>query len=109
MKVLVTGGCGFIGSNIIEALEKDSNISKIYCIDNMYAPREDAEEWLRDRKKVNFVNACFSSAESLDIIKSDDIDVIYHTAAIPRVSYSVENPWKTTDSNINKTVALKIY
>ncbi len=106
MKVLVTGGCGFIGSNLIEALEKDDKITNIYCVDNLSAPREDAIDWLSNRSKVSFINACFSSLDTLEVIKNEDIDVIYHAAAIPRVGYSVENPWQTTDTNISKTVAL---
>jgi len=106
MKVLVTGGCGFIGSNLIEALEKNNEITEVYCVDNMSAPREDALDWLNNRSKVSFIDACFSSSTALEIIKNDDIDAVYHTAAIPRVGYSVENPWQTTDTNINKTVAL---
>ena len=106
MKVLVTGGCGFIGSNLIEALEKKDNITEIYCIDDMSAPRHDAHDWLKKRFKVKFIDACFASESSLRVIKNKDIDFVYHLAAIPRVSYSVEHPAKTTNTNINKTVKL---
>jgi nucleoside-diphosphate-sugar epimerase len=106
MRVLVTGGCGFIGSNLVEALEKKEGITKIYCVDDMSAPREDASSWLVLRKNTEFINGCFASPEVLSIIHSGSVDTVYHVAAIPRVSYSVENPSLTTSTNINKTVAL---
>ena len=106
MKILVTGGCGFIGSNLIEALEQQDNIEEVYCIDNMSAPRKDAELWLQERQKTTFIQECFASETVTNLIRSGIIDYICHAAAIPRVSYSVENPLETTETNIGKTVAL---
>ena len=36
MRILITGGCGFIGSNIAVYLKKINNKNKIYCADNFY-------------------------------------------------------------------------
>ena len=36
MKILITGGCGFIGSNIAIYLKKINKKNKIYCADNFY-------------------------------------------------------------------------
>jgi len=48
----------------------------------------------------------FSALAMLMHIDNKNYDVVFHQAAVPRVSYSVENPSETTDENIAKTVCL---
>jgi len=48
----------------------------------------------------------FAAPPLLEYIKTKAYDVIFHQAAVPRVSYSVEHPYETTIANIAKTVAL---
>jgi UDP-glucose 4-epimerase len=48
----------------------------------------------------------FADPIVLEKVKSGKYDIIFHQAAVPRVSYSVEHPGETTDTNIGKTVRL---
>jgi UDP-glucose 4-epimerase len=53
-----------------------------------------------------FIKGCFSSPIILQAIKRGDYDAVFHLAALPRVSYSVEHPAKTFDTNVVKSLAL---
>ena len=104
-KVLVTGGCGFIGSNLIDALVKQSH--DVTCIDDMSGPRDDAASFMKKHEgKVTFVPVCYASDVAIELVEGGNFDVVFHVAAIPRVGYSVEHPFLTTDTNIAKTVKL---
>jgi len=103
--VLVTGGCGFIGSNLIIELTKLSY--EVTCVDDMSGCRDDAGEFIDEYSNVvDFIPACYASDQVLELVKSKKFDIVFHVAAIPRVGYSVENPHLTTDTNIGKTVKL---
>lgn len=100
---LVTGGCGFIGSNLSLALEKEGY--KVVIVDDLSSARKDWQE-VFDKSKIEIISNCFASDEVIHRIEAKEFDIIFHNAAVPRVSYSVENPFETTDININRTVKL---
>ena len=105
MSILVTGGLGFIGSNLIESLLQEGH--KITCVDNHSSARADAYQFVKKHEdRVSFWHECFSHKKILNKIHNKEFDVVFHIAAVPRVSYSVENPYKTTNVNIDKTVKL---
>ena len=101
---LVTGGLGFIGSNLaVELVKKGYSVT---VVDNMTSPRSDLDEFLKKNTSLEVIPDCFSSKQVLDRVKDKDFDYIFHNAAVPRVSYSVENPHETTDVNVLRTVKL---
>ena len=123
-KALVTGGCGFIGSNLVKELVREG--WQVDIVDDMSNGHLNLLEGLsfrtllnshflkhyneqakdRDQKSVLVIQDDFASQQLLEYIKSGAYDVIFHQAAVPRVSYSVEHPGETTDTNISKTVHL---
>lgn len=100
MKVLITGGCGFIGSNLAIRCQKMNWDVTVIDWD------KNKQDWRSEANKVDLVYRDYSDPEILDWIKQQYFDIIFHQAAIPRVSYSVKNPAATNDENITKTVRL---
>tara|TARA_B100000131_G_scaffold87687_1_gene84539 strand:- start:21517 stop:22455 length:939 start_codon:yes stop_codon:yes gene_type:complete len=103
-KLLVTGGLGFIGSNLVKKLSEME--LDVVVVDNRSSSREDANEVEMSLPEVEFINACYTDESLIRRIKEKEFDTVFHVAAIPRVSYSVENPTVTTDNNVAKTVKL---
>tara|TARA_B100000963_G_scaffold137846_1_gene119924 strand:+ start:1901 stop:2884 length:984 start_codon:yes stop_codon:yes gene_type:complete len=96
--ILVTGGAGFIGSNLCEALLKKGN--KVICLDNFATgKRENLEELLMDTN--------FTLLEG-DIRKLDDclkatknVDYVLHQAALGSVPRSIKDPITSNDVNVS--------
>lgn len=123
-KVLVTGGCGFIGSNLVHELHSlGYNITVVDDLstgdlDNLsdlplrvvhgdaLALYENLTGDHKDKGKVLVITCDFAHKFILGKIKSASYDVIVHMAANPRVEYSVNNPVETHETNVFKTVAL---
>ncbi len=97
-KAIVTGGAGFIGHTIVRQL-----IDKGYeahIVDRDYTFRDGiiAKEAIRHTEDVRNTDAIQKIFEGAD--------VVFHTAAVPRVPYSIEHPVETTDQNITGTVSV---
>lgn len=120
MKALVTGGCGFIGSNLVHQLVKDGwyveivddlssgNPYFLKGLKSRYIPNLPIAEATIDTSgdTVNVLTMDFAHRDVLSRVRSGLYDVIFHLAANPRVEYSVQNPTETTETNILKTVGL---
>ena len=99
MKVVITGGCGYIGSHIARAIKLQNPRDEVYVID-----RERREHTLLD---VNgYLHADFASKSSLMWISELEPDVLVHCAADTLVGESVADPAKYYENNIAKTVTL---
>jgi len=137
-RALVTGGCGFIGSNLTKKLVSEGWLVDV--VDNLSGGRLESLDTVKKRVLPNssFIAAYYTSLRGRDgqantspelqldrsqetvLVIQDDFssegmlkhiqekhyDVIFHQAAVPRVSYSVEYPADTTYENVFKTVKL---
>jgi len=98
---LVTGAAGFIGSNLCRKLLEEG--WTVTGVDDLSSGHLDLVSNLKGLKMV--LND-FTSDYILEEVEKGIFDVIFHVAAVPRVSYSVENPSVTTINNVAKTVKL---
>ena len=102
-KVLVTGGAGFIGSNLAEELIRQG--AKVVIIDNLITGfRENLEEIKGD---FDFVEGDLNDNEKLDKA-IENVEIVFHQAALPSVPRSVENPQETHDACVNGTFNLLV-
>lgn len=102
-KVLVTGGAGFIGSNLAEELIR--NGARVTIIDNLVTG---FEENLNEIKgDFEFVQGDVNDNSILDRVL-DGVEVIFHEAALPSVPRSVDNPVETHQACVNGTFNLLV-
>lgn len=91
--MIVTGGAGFIGSHIVNALVDRGD--EVHVIDN-YAGGRHEERW-NTGATYHELDICLTD-EAQKIMEG--ADVVFHTAALPRVPYAIERPVETTEANI---------
>lgn len=99
--IIVTGGCGFIGSHLVDYLVKDYNV---YVIDDESA---EANDIFYKNKKAKYFKVDICEAEKLinpNIFKKTK--AIFHLAAESRIIPAIENPIKATLSNVVGTTSL---
>ena len=96
--ILVTGGAGFIGSNIIEYLLKKNN--QIICLDNFITGKKENIEFFFDNSHFKFIEGDITNSNDCDQA-CKGVDIILHQAALGSVPRSIENPIKTNQININ--------
>ena len=100
-RVLVTGGAGFIGSNLADELIRQG--AKVRIIDNFVTGnRENLEEITGD---FDFIEGDLNDDSALRPAISD-VDVVFHEAALPSVPRSVDNPQETHEACVNATFNL---
>lgn len=98
---LVTGGAGFIGSHIAAALV--SNGARVRIIDDLSTGyRENVADVGGD---IDFVNASVADENALRKAL-EDVELVFHEAAIPSVPRSVENPRQTHIASVDSTFSL---
>ena len=103
MKILVTGGAGFIGSHVCEFLCKKKNIKKIIVIDNFKDGSYKNLKTIRDNKKIK-IYKCDILNKSRFVSLSRNINIIIHLAAVSDIVPSIEHPIEYLNTNIMGTV-----
>ena len=107
MRILVTGGCGFIGSNFIRHMLNTYDYP-IWNVDKLtYAGNEDNIGGFKEHKNYHFHQADINEYATLHyMIRQNDIDTIINFAAESHVDRSIENSDEFIQTNINGTHTL---
>ncbi len=100
MKAIVTGGAGFIGSHMVDLLV--ANNYEVLVIDNLANGR--LENIAHHKERVKFIQADIGDYEvSLDS-HFEDVDYVFHYAALADIVPSINNPLKYHRANVDGTV-----
>ncbi len=103
MRVLVTGGAGFIGSNLAERLVLEGHQVTVY--DDLSTGRIENLQGLSSHPNFTFVKGTILDREHLaNLIRERGIEFISHQAARPSVARSVEDPLATNEVNVTGTL-----
>ncbi len=96
MIILVTGGCGFIGSHLCEKLLKLNH--KVICLDNCFSGSKDNIRHLLNNPNFEFIRHDITQKIYLEV------DQIYHLACPASPKYYQQNPIKTVKTNVIGTI-----
>jgi nucleoside-diphosphate-sugar epimerase len=100
--ILVTGCAGFIGSNFVRQFADRYPKVKVVGIDNLSTGRKSLID-----KRVTYINGSVLDDKLLDRVFKEHVpEYVFHFAALPRVSYSLEYPKLSSEVNIIGTVGL---
>lgn len=91
-KVIVTGGAGFVGSNLVDGLITEGY--EVHVVDNLCAGKR---ENVNPKAILHVVD--IRDKEAL-IPLFEGVKYVFHEAALPRVQYSIENPIETNEVNV---------
>jgi UDP-glucose 4-epimerase len=102
--IIVTGGAGFIGSNLTKQL---SDTNHVIIIDDLSTGHIKNIQNLITSKKIEFINGTITNLELLQKTFKN-VDYIFHEAAIPSVPRSIKDPLKTNAVNASGTLNILI-
>jgi UDP-glucose-4-epimerase GalE len=97
--IVVTGGCGYIGSHIARAFRYADHNNRIVVIDQVHRTHT-----LKDIDC--FYRGDFADGRALDLIKLEQPDIIVHCAGTSLVGPSMHDPGDYYENNVGKTIAL---
>jgi UDP-N-acetylglucosamine 4-epimerase len=100
MKILVSGGAGFIGSNLVESLINNPKVSLVRVLDNLATGHLRNIQEFMDNSKFEFLEGDIRDRE-ICIKSCQGIDAISHQAALGSVPRSIKDPITSHDVNVN--------
>ena len=103
MKALITGGAGFVGSHLAEALLARGD--EVYALDNLSTGSIENIEHLKGHKLFHYtVESVMNEPVTAELV--DRVDVVFHLAAAVGVRLIVESPVNTIETNVHGTEML---
>ena len=103
MRILITGGAGFIGSNLVAALLQEERVAFVRVIDNLSTGSQKNIDGFIGHPKFQFVEADIRNYKSC-LEACDEIDAVSHQAALGSVPRSINDPLTTNAVNITGTL-----
>ena len=103
MRFIVTGGAGFVGTNLIKRLIKDGH--RVVSLDNYSTGKKENEI---DDKSVQYFDVNLSKVSNYDFFM-DNADVIFHVAALARIQPSLTDPSPHIKNNFISTLNVLEY
>jgi UDP-N-acetylglucosamine/UDP-N-acetylgalactosamine 4-epimerase len=103
MKILVTGGAGFIGANIVKKLLELKNLSSVRVLDNLVTGNLKNIKEFEQHEKFEFIQGDIRDYETC-LQVCEGIDAITHQAALGSVPRSINDPLTTNEVNITGTL-----
>jgi len=99
-KIVVTGGAGFIGSNLARSL-CDEN--EVVVIDNLSTGRIENIASIIDSRKIQFVKGSITDLQLMKGVLTG-MDIVFHEAAIPSVPRSIADPISSNEAGVTGTL-----
>lgn len=108
MKILVTGGCGFIGSHFLHYMIDKYNDYEFVCLDALtYAGNYKNIESLLENKNFKFIHGNICDKELVNnLFINEKFDIVVNFAAESNVDHSIENPSLFYETNVIGTLCL---
>ena len=103
MRILVTGGAGFIGSNLVEQLLQDDRVTAVRVLDNLATGSLKNIEEFSDNRKFEFIEGDIRNYKTC-LTACEGMDIISHQAALGSVPRSIADPLTTNEVNITGTL-----
>ena len=103
MRILVTGGAGFIGSNLAEKLLKDKRVNFVRVLDNLATGSLKNIESFMKHPKFEFLQGDIRNYDTC-LSACDSMDLVTHQAALGSVPRSIADPLTTNEVNITGTL-----
>ena len=104
MRAIVTGGAGFIGSNLVDQLIDDGH--DVFIFDDLSTGKVEnvnSKAWFEERIDISSDTMRWYMSE---FMRANKIDTIFHLAAAARVQPSIEDPLSFNETNVTGTLAL---
>ena len=94
---LVTGGCGFIGSHMVDRLLAEGNTVRV--IDNWTTGRPENLDHQKDNPNLTIHHMDIRNKEEIEPV-FQDVDYVFHFAALADIVPSIQRPWDYYSSNV---------